>query len=386
MKTNIVLLIIIIVNIHLTSFGQVEKTFQHNGYSFKSFSIPLTKSEIAKIDLVSNSSNLNTTQFLDECSQNSTSSFFSCNASIEDSFHNPLGLFISQGREIKSLNLENGEGNFFLKPNGVIYRTANSIEIISSEKFEQNNSIVWAIQSGPLLLNSGTIHQAFKENSTNVNHRVGVGISVKNDVREVIFIISIDKVNLYTFASAFRDKCGCKNALCLESGRAFAHFPSQTNVNFNEDIVGNLFVYSDQKKTNQTASSNSKITVPLVKNSNNQYEIPVTLNSSISETCVFDSGINEVTLSTRAALALFEKGALGKSECAGTTANQYADGSIAFCDVFTIEEINIGGFLLKNITASISDSNDAHIRLGKSALQKMGKYNIDNVTHSLIIE
>jgi len=384
MKANIVLLILAIVNLQLSTSAQVEKSFMYNGFSFKSFSIPLTKTEIAKIDIVSNSSNLSTTKFFEVNSTKFTANFFSCSASIENTLHEPLGLFISNGKEIQSLNLNEGEGNFFLKPNGIISCNKNAIEITSSENFQYTEGISWAIQSGPLLLDNGKMHKSFNVSSTNLNQRVGVGISVTDDIPEVVFIIAIDKVNFYTFASVFKDKFGCKNALCLESGRSFARFPSNNNVNYNDDVLGNLFVYSDKK--NQNISSNSKITIPLKRNSNNQYEIPVTLNSTIHETCVFDSGVNEVTLSTKSALALFQSGSIGKSNCVGTKTQQYADGSIAFCDVFTIEEINIGGFLLKNITASISDSNDAHIRLGKNALQKIGKYNIDNVSHSLIIE
>lgn len=77
------------------------------------------------------------------------------NAGIYSANHAPEGLHVEGGMTLSPLNLDNGDGNFNWKPNGVLYVTDNGAGIVESEKFNSLNErggIREATQSGPLLV------------------------------------------------------------------------------------------------------------------------------------------------------------------------------------------------------------------------------------------
>ena len=83
-----------------------------------------------------------------------------------------------------------------------------------------------------MLLIDGEINTAFKQGSTNLNIRNGVGILPDG---KVLFAISNTGVNFYDFAEYFK-KAGCKNALYLDGFVSRLYLPSkkvtQTDGNF----------------------------------------------------------------------------------------------------------------------------------------------------------
>jgi uncharacterized protein YigE (DUF2233 family) len=144
----------------------------------------------------------------------------------------PLGLFIQQQRLVTGLNTASGEGNFYLKPNGVFYiTTANKAVICTSSDFV-NSNVRYATQSGPMLVIDGEIHPAFKKGSANLNIRNGVGILPDN---RIVFAMSKEEVNFYDFALFFKN-LGCKNALYLDGFVSRMYLPEkaqlQTDGNF----------------------------------------------------------------------------------------------------------------------------------------------------------
>jgi uncharacterized protein YigE (DUF2233 family) len=135
----------------------------------------------------------------------------------------PVGLLIENGRQSSPLNLEKGDGNFFLLPNGVFYVTERSAAVVESTAFPLvQDNIRMANQSGPLLLNKGRVHPAFRAESASKLVRNGVGVTAAG---AVIFVISEDAVNLHTFAVLFRDKLECPNALYLDGVISGLHAP-----------------------------------------------------------------------------------------------------------------------------------------------------------------
>ncbi|MDR2556857.1 MAG: phosphodiester glycosidase family protein [Bacteroidales bacterium] len=145
----------------------------------------------------------------------------------------PLGLFIEDKKVQKRINMANGNGNFYLKPNGVFYTTTDNIPFIcQTADFKNNGKIKYATQSGPMLVINGQIHPALKERSTNLNIRNGVGILPDN---KIIFAMSKKEINLYNFAKYFQS-LGCKNALYLDGFVSRTYLPeknwTQTDGNF----------------------------------------------------------------------------------------------------------------------------------------------------------
>ncbi len=158
---------------------------------------------------------------------------FATNGGMFDKNSAPVGLYIENGKQLKQLNTtEKGYGNFLLQPNGVFAVTANGAVVNTTKNYATNppTEVSFATQSGPMLVIDGKLHPAFKNGSTNVHIRSGVGVNNKG---EVVFAISNERVNLYDFASLFRDKLNCKNALYLDGFVSKMHLPERPDLNAN---------------------------------------------------------------------------------------------------------------------------------------------------------
>lgn len=138
---------------------------------------------------------------------------FATNGGIFSPSYWPLGLFIKDGKEIIPLNTKSGKGNFYLQPNGVFYVKNNAAEIISTAAFRSSDEISLASQSGPLLVEKGSINPRFDKLSENKTTRSGVGTKSQS---EVLFALSDEPINFYDFAVFFRDTLGCQSALYLD--------------------------------------------------------------------------------------------------------------------------------------------------------------------------
>jgi uncharacterized protein YigE (DUF2233 family) len=145
----------------------------------------------------------------------------------------PQGLFIEDQVTLAPLDTTSGSGNFYLKPNGIFYITTDKQAVIcKTNDFINNGKIKYATQSGPMLIVDGEINSIFKEGSSNLNIRNGVGILPNN---KVIFAMSKEQINFYDFAKYFKD-LGCKNALYLDGFVSRTYLPEkkwiQTDGNF----------------------------------------------------------------------------------------------------------------------------------------------------------
>jgi uncharacterized protein YigE (DUF2233 family) len=98
---------------------------------------------------------------------------FATNGGIFEQPEAATGLLISGGKEVHPINLANGAGNFFLKPNGILFRTNDGRwRIVESGEFGDSRSkrvatVTDATQSGPMILRKGIIHPAIQPSSPN---------------------------------------------------------------------------------------------------------------------------------------------------------------------------------------------------------------------------
>ncbi len=126
----------------------------------------------------------------------------------------PGGLLVSDGVMLRDLNLADGGGNFHLKPNGVFeIRDDGAAAVVDSTAYNPDG-VRFATQSGPALVLGGLLHPEFREDSTNLAFRSGVGVSP--DGRTVYLALSWSLTNFHDFATLFRDELGCDNALYLD--------------------------------------------------------------------------------------------------------------------------------------------------------------------------
>lgn len=139
---------------------------------------------------------------------------FAMNAGMYHGDYSAVGLVVADGKQTVSLNMEKGEGNFFLKPNGVFAITESGAHVVESSEYPKlREKCILATQSGPLLVWKGRIHPAFNPKSESRLFRNGVGVPSPGIA---IFAISDVPLNFYEFAVLFRDKLHCPNALFFD--------------------------------------------------------------------------------------------------------------------------------------------------------------------------
>lgn len=148
---------------------------------------------------------------------------FATNGGIfEPDFH-PSGLYVEDGNLITPLNQKAGKGNFYLEPNGVFYIGETEKNILTTAEYaQQKPKAKQAIQSGPMLVIEGKIHPRFNEGSPNRYVRSGVGIDTEG---RIWLAISNEPVNLYHFASLFKERLSCPNALYLDGAISQMYLP-----------------------------------------------------------------------------------------------------------------------------------------------------------------
>lgn len=140
---------------------------------------------------------------------------FAMNAGMFNDAGAPIGLFRGDGEEQHALNLNDGPGNFHLKPNGVFWVDAHGrAHVATSESYAlAQPDARWATQSGPMLVIDGALHPRIADDGPSRYVRNGVGV---REGRIAYFVISSGAVSFGRFARFFRDELHCRNALFLD--------------------------------------------------------------------------------------------------------------------------------------------------------------------------
>ena len=159
---------------------------------------------------------------------------FAMNAGMYHGNLAPVGLFVSDGKQVEPLNLAKGDGNFFLKPNGVFLVTDKGPRIVESSAYPKlGEKILLATQSGPLLVHNGVLHPAINPNGPSRLIRNGVGVDSQGIA---IFAISEEPVNFYEFATMFRDVLHCQDALFLDGTISSLYAPKLNRKDFRMNL------------------------------------------------------------------------------------------------------------------------------------------------------
>jgi uncharacterized protein YigE (DUF2233 family) len=172
---------------------------------------------------------------------------FAKNAGIYERGPKPCGLTICEGRELVPINLQPGEGNFFLKPNGIFFvdpvAGAGVMETVEFARSGLKPRL--ATQSGPLLLRKGAIHPAFNADSPNKRQRSAVGVRTKDG--QVIFALSDreDRVRgrvTFHHLARFFLHLGCGDALYLDGDISEMLVDPPTDIVLTPNTFGAMFV------------------------------------------------------------------------------------------------------------------------------------------------
>ncbi|ANP44708.1 phosphodiester glycosidase family protein [Candidatus Viadribacter manganicus] len=172
---------------------------------------------------------------------------FAMNAGMFNDAGAPIGLYVEDGEEQKSISLTDGPGNFHLKPNGVFWQGQDgALHIdVSDDYARELRSPRWATQSGPMLVIDGQLHPRFAEDGTSRFIRNGVGVL---DQHTAYFVISSGFVSFGRFARFFRDELHCRDALFLDGAVSSIWAPSVGRYDDNHDL-GPMVVISNRPRT-----------------------------------------------------------------------------------------------------------------------------------------
>jgi uncharacterized protein YigE (DUF2233 family) len=139
---------------------------------------------------------------------------FAMNAGMYHADLSPVGLYVEDGTELKRTSTADGRGNFHLKPNGVFWLGGGKAGVLETGVYLAHQPKAdFATQSGPMLVIDGELHPCFLKDATSRKIRNGVGVC---GAGEVVFAISQERVTFHDFATLFRDRLACRNALYLD--------------------------------------------------------------------------------------------------------------------------------------------------------------------------
>ena len=127
----------------------------------------------------------------------------------------PVGYFVADGDRLEELNRESGDGNFYMKPNGVFYGTGGVWRILETDTFLRTVGTrpSFGTQSGPMLVLNGEMHPEIQDNGPSRQIRNGVGVDSEGRAH---FVISDAPISFGQFARYFRDELKTPNALFLD--------------------------------------------------------------------------------------------------------------------------------------------------------------------------
>lgn len=105
------------------------------------------------------------------------------------------------------------------------------------------------------------------------------------------------------------------------------------------------------------------------------YLLPCVVNG-VKMNFIFDTGASNVSISLTEALFLLKNGYLEDYDILGSSLSQVADGSIVENTEINLHSIEVNGIIITDVKAVVSNSIDAPLLLGQSAIQKLGKIEI----------
>ena len=154
---------------------------------------------------------------------------FAMNGGMFDPDGLPIGYYVESGERLAELDREDGQGNFYLKPNGVFYGTGGNWQIRTADAFYSTVSVrpTFGMQSGPMLVINGEMHPEIQDDGPSKIIRNGVGVDSEGKAH---FVISETPLSFGQLARFFRDEIKTPNALYLDGNISALWDPAQGRI------------------------------------------------------------------------------------------------------------------------------------------------------------
>lgn len=147
--------------------------------------------------------------------RNESAIAFAMNGGMYGDDLKPVGYFVEDTDRLVELNRADGDGNFYMKPNGVFFGAGGVWQILETDTFLRTIGTrpQFGTQSGPMLVINGDLHPEFQDNGPSRQIRNGVGLDADGRAH---FVISNEPISFGQFGRYFRDELGTPNALYLD--------------------------------------------------------------------------------------------------------------------------------------------------------------------------
>ena len=167
---------------------------------------------------------------------------FAMNAGMFHADYTPVGLYIENNEQLKSLNTKKkGFGNFLIQPNGVfLWDRLNAQILITDEYNKRKFDPTYATQSGPMLVINSEINKNFTQESDSLKIRNAVAMKGQS----IYFVITNKPINFYNFANFLKKDLKVENALYLDGSISNAYIPSLNRYKQTR-YVGPILAYID---------------------------------------------------------------------------------------------------------------------------------------------
>ncbi len=160
----------------------------------------------------------------------------------------PLGYFVQKGERLKELDRGDGDGNFYMKPNGLFFGSSAGWRVMGSNTFFNTvgDRPQFGTQSGPLLLIEGKLHPEIQDDGPSKAIRNAVGVDGKGRAH---FVISDAPVSFGQLARYFRDELKVSNALYLDGQVSSLWDPARSRMD--KGRVGPIIVVTKREAAAQ---------------------------------------------------------------------------------------------------------------------------------------
>ena len=145
--------------------------------------------------------------------------------------------------------------------------------------------------------------------------------------------------------------------------------------------VDGEYVSGSNKETN-----NDSTVIMLTKSKHGVFEIPVMINEVLKFDMIFDTGASEILFTPDVVLTLYRTKTVTDAD---TLEGGYfidANGNVNKSIRFNIRQVKIGNITIRDVAAGVSNSVDGMNLFGLSALEKLGKVEIDFPKHLIKIK
>jgi clan AA aspartic protease (TIGR02281 family) len=118
---------------------------------------------------------------------------------------------------------------------------------------------------------------------------------------------------------------------------------------------------------------------------NGTFTVPGIVNRSVRIPFVLDTGSADVQVPAEVVFTLLRTGILSKQDFIGARFYTFADGRTVPSLRVNIREMQVGGLVVRNVPARISEAVNSDALLGQSFLSKIGSWSLDNKRHLLVL-